>query len=84
MAKPLPGLGTRDMHWVTRHGLSVLILTQPDKTFFFVNWKMPQQIRWPTKAKWDNEAAQKAADSVADMFVTESVVCSAISFSPTD
>lgn len=74
VAKPIPGLGERDMHWITHSGLSVLILTQPDKTFFFVNFKLEKPICWPHKAKWDDAAAQEAAESVAGLYITESVV----------
>lgn len=74
VAKTLPGLGIRDMHWVCHRGMSFLILTQPDKTYFFVSWKMPQQMRWPTKAKWSNAEAEKAAASVADLPISDSMV----------
>lgn len=74
VAKPIPGIGTRDMHWVTRSGLSFLILTQPKKIFFFVNWKLPQKKRWPHKAKWSDEEAEQAAISVADVPITDTVV----------
>lgn len=74
VAKTVPGLGIRDMHWVCHRGLSFLILTQPDQTYFFVNWKMPQQMRWPTKAKWSKEEAERAAASVAELPISDSVV----------
>lgn len=62
------------MHWVCHPYLSFLILTQPDQTYFFVNWKMPQKMRWPTKAKWSKDEADKAAASVADIPISHSVV----------
>lgn len=74
VAKTIPGIGTRDMHWVCHTGLSFLILTQPDQTYFFVNWKMPQQMRYPTKAKWSVDEAEKAAQSVAELPISDSVV----------
>lgn len=74
VAKTIPGLGIRDMHWVCHRGLCFLLLTQPDKTYFFVCWKMPQAMRWPTKAKWSNEEAEKAAQSVADLPISDSLV----------
>ncbi|KAJ2992880.1 hypothetical protein NUW58_g2021 [Xylaria curta] len=67
-------LGINDMHWVTHQDLSFLILTQPDKIYFFVNWKMPQQSRWPTKAKWNNEEAEEAAASVLELPISDSAV----------
>lgn len=76
VAKTIPGLGIRDMHWVCHRGLCFLLLTQPDKTYFFVCWKMPQAMRWPTKAKWSNEEAEKAAQSVADLPISDSLVSS--------
>ncbi|EFQ99799.1 FAD binding domain-containing protein [Nannizzia gypsea CBS 118893] len=74
VAKTIPGLGVRDMHWVCRRGLSFLILTQPDQTYFFVNWKMPQKMRWPTKAKWSAEETERAAASIVDIPISESAV----------
>ncbi|KAI1825904.1 FAD binding domain-containing protein [Xylaria intraflava] len=74
VAKAIPGLGIRDMHWVTHHKLSFLILTQPDKIYFFVNWKLPQQTRWPTKSKWSTDAADAAAASVLDLPISDSAV----------
>ncbi|KAM5486148.1 hypothetical protein MaudMau93_005065 [Microsporum audouinii] len=79
VAKTIPGLGIRDMHWVCRHGLSFLILTQPDQTYFFVNWKMPQKMRWPTKAKWSAEETERAAASIIDIPISESAVSSKLS-----
>ncbi|KUI61461.1 Zeaxanthin epoxidase, chloroplastic [Cytospora mali] len=45
-----------------------------DKTFFFVNWKLPQKKRWPHKGKWSDEEAEQAAISVADVPITDTVV----------
>ncbi|KAF1978068.1 FAD binding domain-containing protein [Bimuria novae-zelandiae CBS 107.79] len=70
----VPGLGIRDMHWVCERGLSFLILTQPDKIYFFVNWKLPRKMRWPSKAKWSNEEAEAAAQSVAEIPISDSAV----------
>ena len=36
---------------------------------------MPQQMRWPTKAKWSAAEAEKAAASVADLPISDSLVC---------
>ena len=74
VADTIPGLGIRDMHWVCHRGLSFLLLTQPDKTYFFVNWKLPQQMRWPSKAKWSNEEAEQAAATVADLPISDTLV----------
>lgn len=74
VAKTVPGLGIRDMHWVCHPYLSFLILTQPDQTYFFVNWKLPQKMRWPTKAKWSKDEADRAAASVAELPISDSVV----------
>lgn len=74
VAKTVPGLGIRDMHWVCHPYLSFLILTQPDQTYFFVNWKLPQKMKWPTKAKWSKDEADRAAASVAELPISDSVV----------
>lgn len=62
------------MHWVCHPYLSFLILTQPDQTYFFVNWKLPQKMRWPSKAKWSKDEADRAAASVAELPISDSVV----------
>lgn len=67
------------MHWVTHWGMSFLILTQPDKTFFFVNWKLPQKLTWPSKAKWTEAEAEVAASTVAHLPITDSVVSASVS-----
>ena len=74
VSKTPAGLGIRDMHWVCRRKLSFLILTQPDKTYWFVNWKMPTQTRWPTKNKWNDQEAQRLAASIAEVPISDSVV----------
>lgn len=74
VSKTIPGLGNRDMTWVHNKHLSWLIMTQPDQTYFFVHWKLQKQIRWPTRAKWSDEEAEKAAASVADHPISESLV----------
>ncbi|KAI0456729.1 FAD binding domain-containing protein [Xylaria acuta] len=74
VAWAIPGLGIRDMHWVCERGLSFLILTQPDKIYFFVNWKMPRKMRWPTKAKWSEAEAEAAAASIAEVPISDSAV----------
>ncbi|KAK2596121.1 hypothetical protein QQS21_006468 [Conoideocrella luteorostrata] len=74
VAKPILGMGTNDMHWITHWGMSFLILTQPNETFFFVNWKLPQKSTWPSKAKWNEAEAEIAAASVAHLPITDSVV----------
>lgn len=74
VAKTVPGIGSQCMHWVCHRGVFFLILVQPDQTYFFVNWKMPQKMRWPSKAKWSNEEAERAAASVADLPISESTV----------
>ncbi|KAI5460578.1 FAD binding domain-containing protein [Mariannaea sp. PMI_226] len=74
VSKTVPGLGSRCMHWVCHRGLSFLILVQADKTYFFVNWKLPQELRWPTKPRWSNEEAERAAASVAELPISDSTV----------
>ena len=74
VAKTVPGIGLQCMNWVCHSGLSFLILVQPDKTYFFVNWKMPQKMRWPSKAKWSNEEAERAAASVVELPISDSTV----------
>lgn len=74
VARPIPGLGVRDMHWVTHWGMSFLILSQPDKIFFFINWKLPQKMTWPSKARWTDDEAEAVAATVANLPISESIV----------
>ncbi|KAF7562291.1 hypothetical protein G7046_g1840 [Stylonectria norvegica] len=74
VAKTVPGLGSRCMHWVCHSGLSFLILVQADQTYFFVNWKLPQKLRWPTKPRWTNQEIDKAAASVAELPISDSTM----------
>ena len=74
VAKTVPGIGIQCMNWVCHRGLLFLILVQPDKTYFFVNWKLPQQLRWPSKAKWSSEELEKAAALVAEVPISDLTV----------
>lgn len=74
VAKNIGGLGANDMTWVHNTGLSFLFLTQPDHIYFFVHFKLSKQIRWPSRPKWNDEDAEKAAASVAEHPVSDSLV----------
>ena len=62
------------MTWIHNDKLSFLINTQPDQTYFFVHFKLPEQRTWPHTPKFSAEDAQRAADSVADHPVADSLV----------
>ncbi|OCK84466.1 FAD binding domain-containing protein [Lepidopterella palustris CBS 459.81] len=74
VSKTIPGLGIQDMTWVHNDKLSFLFNTQPDQTYFFVHFKLPQQRSWPHVPKFTQEDADKAAASVADHPVSDSLV----------
>ncbi|KAF9889231.1 hypothetical protein FE257_007544 [Aspergillus nanangensis] len=61
------------MHWICSRDFSILIISQPDQTYFFVSWKMAQQMIWPTKGRWSAEEVEEAAASVLDHPITDSM-----------
>ena len=68
------GLGTRDMTCVCNDRYSFLFLTQPDTIFFIVHLKLQEPLRWPSRAKYTDEDADKVAAKLADHPVSESLV----------
>lgn len=71
---PTPELGTRDMTVVHHDRYSFLFLTQPDKLFFFVFFRLDEEFRWPERRWYSTADADKLAASVSDHPVCESLV----------
>lgn len=80
VAKAIPGLGIQDMTWVHNNKLSFLFNSQPDRIYFFVHFKLPQQRTWPHTPKFSEEDAARAAESVADHPVSDSLVNKSVQF----
>lgn len=74
VSKTIPGLGIRDMTWVHNDKMSFLFNTQPDQTYFFVHFKLPKQRTWPHTPKYTQEETERAAASVSDHPVSDSLV----------
>lgn len=75
VCKPIPGLGVQDMTWVHNDKLSFLFNSQPDGIYFFCHFKLPQQCSaWPHVPKYSEADAERAAASVADHPVADSLV----------
>lgn len=74
MGPPAPEMGDRTMTCVHNKGYSFLILTQPDKVFFFVFFRLSQAFTWPTRKRFTPADADSAAARVADHPVSESMV----------
>lgn len=62
------------MTCVHNNGYSFLILTQPDKVFFFVFFRLPRPVTWPTQQRFSSADADEAAARVADHPLSESMV----------
>lgn len=69
-----PGLGERDMTVVHNSRYSFLALTQPDRTFFFVFFRLEKPFTWPNRERYTEEDAEKQAASVADHAVAPTMV----------
>ena len=53
---------------------SFLIATQPDKTFYFVFFKVAKPYSSYTRRRWTAEDAERAAARVADHPISENVI----------
>jgi hypothetical protein len=67
-------MGRRAMTCIHDHRYSFLILTQPDKVFFFVFFRLKEAFTWPTRKRFTEEDAQKAATEVADHPISDTMV----------
>jgi len=74
MAQPAPGMGDRTMTCIHNKGYSFLILTQPDKVFFFVFWRLKNPFTWPTRRRYNDKDAEAAAASVADHPISDTML----------
>ena len=74
MGPPAPEMGDRTMTCVHDKGYSFLILTQPDKVFFFVFFRINDPFTWPTRRRYTDEDINAAAASVAGHAVSESML----------
>lgn len=70
----IEGLGERDMTVVHNTRYSFLILSQPDRVFFFVFVRLDNPFTWPKRDRYTDEDAEKLAASVADHPVSPSLV----------
>ena len=74
VAPATPELGERDMMVVHNDHYSFLFLTQPDKTFFFVFFRLQQPFTWPHRQRYTDEDAETLAASVASHPLCETLV----------
>lgn len=63
-----------ELSCVHNDGYSFLIGTQPDRTFFFVFFRVNKPYSEYTRPRWSNEDAEKAALSVADHPISPNLV----------
>lgn len=70
----MSGIGMGDCQTVHNKGFSFLIITQPNRCFFFVFIKLPKVIRWPNRPKFTAEDAEREAAKLAELPVTESLL----------
>ncbi|KAJ8096591.1 hypothetical protein POJ06DRAFT_286786 [Lipomyces tetrasporus] len=69
-----PGLGERDMNVVHNTKYSFLTLTQPDRVFFFVFFRLSKSSSWPQKKRYSDADAEELAASVASHPLSETTV----------
>lgn len=67
-------LGERDMTVVHDDRYSFLFLTQPDKVFFFVFFRLQQPFAWPHRQRYTDADAESLAASVAAHPVCETLL----------
>ncbi|KAL0929732.1 FAD binding domain-containing protein [Colletotrichum truncatum] len=70
---PEAGLGERDMTSTSDRRFSFLALTQPDRAFWFVFFKLDKPVVWPQRVSYDENNAEELAQSLADHPVSETV-----------
>lgn len=73
MGPPEPSLGTADMTVVHNDKYSFLILTQPDQTFYFAFFRLPEVLDWSSRPRYNDQEMHDLATSVADRPVCESM-----------
>ncbi|KAI6087584.1 FAD binding domain protein [Hypoxylon rubiginosum] len=71
---PEPGLGERDMTVVHDRGFSFLALTQPNRSFWFVFFRLDSPFAWPQRANYTEQDAEELAATVADHHVSDTLV----------
>ena len=74
MGPPVLGMGDRTMTCVHNQGYSFLILTQPDKVFYFVFIRFKVSFAWPKHERFTIEDAEAAAAEVADHPISDTLV----------
>ncbi|KAF4236331.1 hypothetical protein CNMCM8980_003093 [Aspergillus fumigatiaffinis] len=74
MGPAAPELGERDMTVVHADRYSFLFLTQPDKLFFFVFFRLEHEFRWPERRRYTDADAEALAASVASHPICETLV----------
>ncbi|KAI1444244.1 FAD/NAD(P)-binding domain-containing protein [Annulohypoxylon stygium] len=73
---PEPGLGERDMTVVHDNRFSFLALTQPNRAFWFVFFRLDEPFAWPQRANYTTKEAEELAASIADHPVSDSLTFS--------
>ncbi|KGO77075.1 Monooxygenase, FAD-binding [Penicillium italicum] len=74
MGPPAPELGEGGMTVVHNNGYSFLFLTQPDKLFFFVFFRLDKSFTWPQRQRYTDADAEELAASVANHSLCETLV----------
>ena len=71
---PAPELGERDMTVIHNNRYSFLVLTQPDRVFWFVFFRLEKDSSWIKRDRWTDEEAEVLAASVSDHPVSDCMV----------
>lgn len=74
VAPGIPGMPVGNMTTVYNRGFSFMVTALPDQTFFFVNIKLAEPLKWPSRGRYTLEEANKEAARYASMPVTDNML----------
>lgn len=74
VAPNIPGAGLQDMTAVHGDRFSFLVLSQPQRIFFFVFFKVDEPMHWPNWPRWTSDDAEAAAKKVSDLPISDSML----------
>ena len=70
VAPLIPGLALNELNVIQGQGLSMTIVTQPEKTMFFACIKEKVAFHWPRRVSFSAEDAETEAAKIADTPIT--------------
>ncbi|KAJ5918466.1 FAD-dependent monooxygenase [Penicillium verhagenii] len=74
LSPTLPGMSNCDMTCTHYPGRSFLVIGQKTYTFWFVFFKNPQRLHWPSRPRWSDADAAERARECADCPISSTQV----------